>query len=53
MELKEYLFLKLFKDSAMESIMLDNYLKLFADGVPKEDIPSMTGEDVWNQIRID
>ena len=41
MKLKEKLFLVIFKDSAVEAIMLDNYLSLFADGIPKQDVPSM------------
>ncbi len=53
MKLQEKIFLVIFKDSAVEAIMLDNYLSLFADGIPKQDVPSMEGEDVWNQIRID
>lgn len=53
MKIVESLFFHIFKDSAIEAIMLDSYLNLFADGVPKQDVPSMEGEDVWNQIRID
>ena len=37
----------------MEAMMLDNYLNLFADGKPKQDVPNMEGDEVWNQIRID
>lgn len=53
MKTLENIFWIMYKDSSMEAIMLDNYLELFADGKPKMDVPSMEGEEVWNQIRID
>lgn len=53
MTIKERLLMKVFKDSAIEAIMLDNYLSLFADGIPKPEVKSMEGEEVWDQIRID
>lgn len=53
MNVSDKFYLKVFGDNGLEAIFLDDLLKAFQDGKPRENIPPVTGELVWSQLRTE
>lgn len=53
MNIKEKIFIKIFGSQGLEAYFLDSFLGIFEDGRPRDNVPSITGNLVNMQSRIE
>ena len=51
-KIKKFTILYLFNRQAAEAVFIDSWFEAFADGLPRDELPSITGPLVWTQSRI-
>ena len=42
-----------FRHNGMEAFFLDSFLDLFEDGYPRDNLPPLTGDLSWTQLRVE